>query len=553
MKSAARIYSILAILLFGSLSLSSQSLKDKLIAAIDAGKVDTVRSLLAQVTDLNAKDDQGYTPLQHAVMAEQADVVLVLLNAGSDTEVKSDVAGNTALHWAVIGDNLEILRALLTRGANLEVRNNDGLTPLIFAAANNKPVPVNLLVSKGANVEARDNYNRTPLMWAARNCPVETATLLLNHGANLEAVNNEGANALVFSGYNKNHADMTAFLQERFAALGVQRELNNKLAAAIAERSPEQLKLLLDAGADIEANLSSDFKAEGYYSTTLKNVTPLIWAVAINQPELVKLLLSRHANIDAMREGAIDCYHFNVKVEGSMTPLTLAIEMGKMSMVQLLADQGANLEQRDAQGRTPLLFAIDKIQVEIVKYLLKRGADPGVKDKKGLAALQHAALAGNVEVGKLLQSGDLQYRQLEQTQWKDNQEQFTAYVRALSSDPQSLLLRRRVIQLGTALPAAPALPEVARQLFVQASQQLQQARTPNALDAPIELLHKVVDLAPWWGNGYYNLGVALQMHSKFDDAITMFNYYLDSKPSADDAAEAQMRIQATLTAKSAAR
>jgi ankyrin repeat protein len=552
MKKAARTFSMLAVILCGSLSLPSQTLNDKLIAAIEAGKAETVRSLLAQGAEIDAKDDQGYTLLQHAVMSEQDEAVSILLKAGADPEIKSDATGNTALHWAVMGDNLDILRTLLSRGANLEAKNSAGLTPLLFAAANNKTSQAALLLSKGANLEAQDSNGNTPLLKAATRGALEIVKLLLDRGADAAAINTSKQSARDLATQN-GRAEVSSFFGERDAAQTAQQKLNNKLAAAIAENNADKLKLLLDAGANIEANMSSDFNVDGYYSSTVKNITPLLLAVALDKQELVKLILARHANIDSIHDGLIDVSHYGINVNGAMTPLTLAIQMGKLPMAQLLAEQGANLEQRDSNGLTPLLYAIDNGQTEIAKYLLKKGADPGVKDSKGQSALQHAALAGNVEIGKLLQSGDLQYRQLEKTQWKDAQEQFTAYVSALSSDPQSVLLRRKVIELGAALPTAPAVPEAAKQLLMQASQELQQAKTPGALETPIALLYKTIHLAPWWGNAYYNLGFALQMDSKFDEAITMFAYYLDSKPSAADAAEAQTRIQASRTAKNAAK
>jgi ankyrin repeat protein len=84
MKKAARTFSMLAVILCGSLSLPSQTLNDKLIAAIEAGKAETVRSLLAQGAEIDAKDDQGYTLLQHAVMSEQDEAVSILVKAGAD-------------------------------------------------------------------------------------------------------------------------------------------------------------------------------------------------------------------------------------------------------------------------------------------------------------------------------------------------------------------------------------------------------------------------------------------------------------------------------------
>jgi ankyrin repeat protein len=62
-----------------------------------------------------------------------------------------------------------VVKLLLEKGAELESKNNDGQTPLSWAAGNGHEAVVKLLLEKGAELEIKDrNDGRTPLVWAAR-------------------------------------------------------------------------------------------------------------------------------------------------------------------------------------------------------------------------------------------------------------------------------------------------------------------------------------------------------------------------------------------------
>jgi ankyrin repeat protein len=72
------------------------------------------------------------TPLMVAALFGDARTVRRLLDEGADPNARND-AGATALLWAV--DDVEKTRALLARGANPNVRSEDGRTPLSLAAS----------------------------------------------------------------------------------------------------------------------------------------------------------------------------------------------------------------------------------------------------------------------------------------------------------------------------------------------------------------------------------------------------------------------------------
>lgn len=87
------------------------ALDKELLEAAKEGSTDMVRSLLDRGADVNAKDDDGWTPL----------------------------------HWAAVLEQPEIARTLLDRGADIHARNNDGLTPLQVAEKEHKTQTAQLL------------------------------------------------------------------------------------------------------------------------------------------------------------------------------------------------------------------------------------------------------------------------------------------------------------------------------------------------------------------------------------------------------------------------
>jgi len=87
-------------------------------------------------------------------------------------------------------------KILLAHGADVKAKNNNGWTPLRYAAESGSGEVVKLLLAKGADVNAKDCYGATPLHVTAWNSRGEVAKLLLANGADVNAKNSYGTTPL---------------------------------------------------------------------------------------------------------------------------------------------------------------------------------------------------------------------------------------------------------------------------------------------------------------------------------------------------------------------
>ena len=140
----------------------------RLMAALRAGRTP------ATLDGVKAKGANGNTPLHFAAFYAAPAVVGQLLAAGADPNAAND-DGATPLHWAAA--NRESVKLLLDAGANPNARSADGHTPLSIGAARRGGAPVvELLLARGAQPSASDRH---PLSGAALHGDPESLRLLL--------------------------------------------------------------------------------------------------------------------------------------------------------------------------------------------------------------------------------------------------------------------------------------------------------------------------------------------------------------------------------------
>ena len=136
------------------------------------GTAEEVQSVIRKRANVNARRQDGATPLMLAALSNP---------------------------------NPKVLAVLIDAGANVNARGEDGITPLMVAAESSTPGVIELLIDAGADVNPRSTFYRaTPLMWAAGFNPnPEVIALLLDAGADGRAKDREGKTAFDYAKENE--------------------------------------------------------------------------------------------------------------------------------------------------------------------------------------------------------------------------------------------------------------------------------------------------------------------------------------------------------------
>ena len=210
-----------------------------------ASAMDIARCLNAG-KNIEARDEEGATPLHKAVYNDNPEALQALLNAGADGEAKLSLDGwdqGTSLHLAAGGGLTRIVTVLLSNGASMAAVDEWGGTPLHSAAravqssgsywtsvrARSHSIEnIRALVNAGAMLEARNKSGRTPLHELLRNSSsaeedasdhieetevvADAIGAMARIGADLEARDKDGRTPLHLAATNNRFEDATSIL-----------------------------------------------------------------------------------------------------------------------------------------------------------------------------------------------------------------------------------------------------------------------------------------------------------------------------------------------------
>ena len=256
-----------------------------LIQASKYGDTETVLKLLKKKkTDVNVKDDKGYTALIHASERGYKEIASMLIKKGADVNAWNN-DGDTALIYASGHRHIEILSMLLVKKADVNVGrggNREGDTALMWASYNGYVNVVLMLLNNGANVNAKTEVGHTALHRACETGKYDIVLILLERGADVNAKNQYGNTALTVATMSMNiHTQaetklLVSILLDKGADVNVKNsnpifdrttgeivryQGNAPLGYACRHKSTEIVEMLLDAGADIvyKEDEKSDF------------------------------------------------------------------------------------------------------------------------------------------------------------------------------------------------------------------------------------------------------------------------------------------------------
>jgi ankyrin repeat protein len=102
---------------------------------------DVIERMLKVVAEIDAKDEDGRTPLSVAAEGGEESTVKLLLKAGADSNAL-DSSGRTPTSFAAafhgngwrVSNYVSVLEALLDNGGNVNIQDNTGMTPLDYAS-----------------------------------------------------------------------------------------------------------------------------------------------------------------------------------------------------------------------------------------------------------------------------------------------------------------------------------------------------------------------------------------------------------------------------------
>ena len=107
-----------------------------LCKAAEEGSISRCRQLLAAGSDVEEKDEDGWTPLLNAALFGHTEVCKLFLDKEKANTEEIDDDGNTALKLAASKGDARTVALLLSKGAKVDTRDNNGFTPLLHTAQN---------------------------------------------------------------------------------------------------------------------------------------------------------------------------------------------------------------------------------------------------------------------------------------------------------------------------------------------------------------------------------------------------------------------------------
>jgi ankyrin repeat protein len=358
--------------------------------AVQSGIYELIKLLVLHDVDLNAKNRDGVCPIHLAAAQGHKKVAKALLECHKDVVDTSDDKKRTPLHHAAMNDQEEMINYLLKRGANKEAVDQQDTTPLVLAAAWGKANAVKALIQGRAEVNTTDKDGKSAVYWAAQEGHVEVLEILLQH---------EEATQVSFASehYRQNtplHVAAWKGQTEAFKVLmNASRSTEDSLSLSVGDmfhvRNDEDRTPLHLAAFRGHLDIVQLIVERSYVSMTAEDKdgsTPLHLAAAKGRVEVVEYLIATGAKVE-VRDGR----HF--------TPLDCAADAGHVDVMSQLIDAKVPVNATTKASLSPLFLACQRGQLAAVQLLLEKGADVKFKDVgTGFNCLDIAIENGHKEV-----------------------------------------------------------------------------------------------------------------------------------------------------------
>jgi tetratricopeptide (TPR) repeat protein len=378
------------------------------------------------------------------------------------------------------------------------------LTPLQAAACAGQEAIVKKLLASKADINLAAGAGQSPLLLAMANGHDDVVRLLVRSGAGLERTDAGGNTVLMLSARKGNRA-LAEFLLTNGASPQARNQAGETALLMCAD--PGIAKMLVDHGSD---PLAVNAKGESGLHVAAKNANV----------EMARLFLERGVDAGLRNRGgatALDLARADAAGAGKQSPRANGSSEARSRRIQAAALNGRTLPANvSAQAASPDTEHARK-QAEVVS-VIKEWRERSLR--KELAAGDQAAELGSSD---------------------EALQRYTAAV-SIAADLGGAAeqdLRVKVVRYSATMVPPPAVPETAREHLVRSAYLLKKGQDPGLAE---DELAAALRVAPWWVDGYFNLGQLQAEQNKFDQAEKNLRLFVAAAPPGSRARAAQDRI-----------
>lgn len=354
----------------------------------DEGYVKSARLLIEKGANVAVTGLEGKTALRYAALRDSFELCKLLIENGADVNTTSgggpilnhptfsgsleivklfvengarvndaNTNGWNPLHNAAVNGHVEVLTFLLDHGADLHQKTSTGYNAFLLAITSHHPEAVKLLIDRGADVNAIDVDGWYPIHLAYNHA--KTMRVLLEAGADPSIMGNNSS-ALYLASYYDNIDVVEALLPYKPKLEFTPPTGSNwtALSAASSNEHPEIVRMLLEAGADVD------------HKSSLGEM-PLQYAVNNNREDIVRIILEFRPNLHLQDNAGDTSLNSFPQTDTSSLPI-----------IKLLVNGGSDLETRNKARETPLCKAVRFEKPELVEYFISRKANLNAKGTK---------------------------------------------------------------------------------------------------------------------------------------------------------------------------
>ncbi|KAF6018027.1 ZDHHC17 [Bugula neritina] len=186
--------------------------------------------------------------------------------------------------------SLERVQELLEQGADVNELDSDGVSPLHWAAINNRKEIASIYIGNGAVIDKYGGtLNSTPLHWATRQGHLPMMVQLIKAGADPTAVDGEGYQCIHLATMF-GHSKIVAYLAAK--GFDVDTPDNNGMTplmwACYRTSNYDPTRLLLSLGADVNKK------------DLVQGNTPLHWGLQVSNHTALTLICKQNVDLNAL-------------------------------------------------------------------------------------------------------------------------------------------------------------------------------------------------------------------------------------------------------------